>query len=82
MNDDIHFARDAHKIACTGIHAFASPNRGNAGFMRGMEPTFFSMSSTRHSSQSEFSLDMLHSSPWPRVEIISTYVALDAKLIT
>lgn len=56
--------------------------RGRGPLVLIMEPTFFSTSSTRHSSQSEFSLDMLHSSPWPRVEIISAYVGLDAELIT
>lgn len=81
MNDDIYYARDVQKIACTGINAFASPNRGNAGFMRGKEPVFISTISTRHTLQSEFSLDILLSSSWPRVDLVSVYVGLNAALV-
>ena len=35
MNEDIHYAREIQKVACAGINAFASPNRGRAGVAPG-----------------------------------------------
>src|SRR3546814_1465312 len=51
MNEDIHYAREAQKIACAGINAFASPNRGRAGVMRGAQASFYSRNEPLHSGE-------------------------------
>src|SRR3546814_12279011 len=57
MNEDIHYAREAQKSACAGINAFASPNRGRAGVMRGAQASFYSRNDTLHSGAIVFSLE-------------------------
>lgn len=81
MNEDIHYAREIQKIACAGISAFASPNRGRAGVMHGGAPTFYSRNETLHSEKSELKLTLSKSSEWPRVEIVYAYANLQADLI-
>jgi L-asparaginase len=41
MNEQIHAAWDMQKMATTGVHAFASPNCGPAGWVRGRDVGFF-----------------------------------------
>jgi len=81
MNEDIHYAREVQKIACAGVNAFASPNRGRAGVMRGAQATFFSRNDTAHSSASAFSLDALDTAGWPRVDVLHAGVGLEADLV-
>lgn len=81
MNEDIHYAREIQKVACAGVNAFASPNRGRAGVMRGAQPTFFSLNISTHTVASAFSIDPLHHSDWPRVEIIYAGVDLGDDVI-
>jgi L-asparaginase len=80
MNEDIHYAREVQKIACTGIEAFGSPNRGRAGVMRGTQPVFYSRNDTHHSTNSEFSIDLL-AQAWPRVDILFGMVDLSDDLV-
>ncbi len=81
MNEDIHYAREIQKMACAGISAFSSPNRGRAGVMHGGVPTFYSRNETIHSKKSELKLAYSDTSEWPRVEIIYAYANLQADLI-
>lgn len=81
MNEDIHYAREIRKVACTGINAFASPNRGRAGVMRGAQAHFFSGNDTVHSGYSELSVNLLTDICWPRVEVIYAAVDLGDDLI-
>lgn len=81
MNEDIHYAREVQKIACAGVNAFASPNRGRAGVMRGSTASFFSRNDTLHSSASAFSLQALEAAGWPRVDVLHAGVGLDGELV-
>jgi L-asparaginase len=81
MNEDIHYAREVQKTACAGINAFASPNRGRAGVMRGAQANFFSRNDTVHSKVSAFSLGALEAAGWPRVDVVHAGVNLGADLI-
>jgi len=81
MNEDIHYAREVQKTACTGVNAFASPNRGRAGVMRGAQASFFSRNDTVHSGASAFSLEALDAAGWPRVDVVHAGVDLGADLI-
>jgi L-asparaginase len=77
MNEDIHYAREVQKIASTGLSAFASPNRGRAGVMHGGRPVFFSRNTTRHTTDSEFSLQAIEEAGWPRVDIVYAHAGMD-----
>ena len=81
MNEDIHYAREVQKVSCAGVNAFASPNRGRAGVMRGSQAVFYSDNTTVHSASSEFSLDTLQAGGWPRVEVVHAGVDLGSDLI-
>lgn len=81
MNEDMHYAREIQKIASAGLCAFASPNRGRAGVMHGGVPCFYSRNTTTHSTQSEFSLALLESAGWPRVDIVYAHANLQADVI-
>lgn len=81
MNEDIHYAREAQKIASMGICAFASPNRGRAGVMRGGQPRFYSRNTTRHTLDSEFTLSALQAANWPRVDIVYAHAGMDGLLV-
>ncbi|WP_454675775.1 asparaginase [Achromobacter pestifer] len=81
MNDDVHYAREIQKIASAGLCAFTSPNRGRAGVMHGGVPCFYSLNTTTHTTQSEFSLALLDKAGWPRVDIVYAYANLQADLI-
>jgi L-asparaginase len=81
MNEDIHYAREAQKVASMGICAFASPNRGRAGVMHGGKPHFYSHNTTRHSLDSEFTLSALKAAGWPRVDIVYAHAGMDGLLV-
>ena len=81
MNEDIHYAREVQKVACAGVNAFASPNRGRAGVMRGSAASFFSRNDTLHSTASAFSLQALEAAGWPRVDVVHAGVGLDGELV-
>src|SRR5690606_41336619 len=81
MNEDIHYGREVQKTACAGINAFASPNRGRAGVMRGAQANFFSRNDTVHSKASAFSLGALEAAGWPRVDVVHAGGHLASDLI-
>ncbi len=81
MNEDIHYARDVQKIACAGISAFASPNRGRAGVMHGGAPVFYSRNDTVHTTQSEFAPAPPEEAAWPRVDIVYAHADMQPDTI-
>ena len=81
MNEDIHYAREVQKTACAGVNAFASPNRGKAGVVRGTQIQFFSRNESVYGAQSEFSIATVNQAGWPRVEVIYAGVDLGGDVI-
>lgn len=81
MNEDIHYAREVQKVACAGVNAFASPNRGRAGVMRGAHAQFFSRNETVYGTASEFSIEMLNAVVWPRVDVVHAGVDMGSDVI-
>jgi len=76
LNDTIHYAREAQKTHTTRMDTFQSPNRGIAGMMNTGKVFFYSMNTTRHTTQSEFSVAGLKTNDLPRVEIVYSHVDL------
>ncbi|SPU48656.1 L-asparaginase II [Bordetella trematum] len=58
LNDEIHYARDVQKMASIGVAAFASPNAGRAGRVRGAEVVF-------HGERDIPSAAAARTFPWP-----------------
>lgn len=73
LNDEIHYAREVQKMNSTALNTFQSPNRGRAGVMNVGTIHFFSKNTTRHTTQSEFSVDNVAVGDLPRVDIIYSY---------
>jgi L-asparaginase len=94
MNEDIHTARDVQKIACTGVAAFASPNRGRAGVIQAGRPIFHHLHGATHDRPGReksshetppldrglpFSMATLPAvESWPRVGVLYDHVGLQA----
>jgi L-asparaginase len=81
LNDEIHFAREAQKMNSTALDTFHSPNRGRAGVMNVGTIHLFQRLSTRHNSQSEFSVDGKDVGDLPRVEIIYSYANCGPEIV-
>jgi len=81
INDAIHYGRELQKMHTTLLNAFESPNRGLAGVMNTGKVYFYSKNTTRHTTNSEFSLSGLTVENLPRVEIVYSYANFDGKLI-
>jgi L-asparaginase len=81
LNDTIHYAREAQKMHTTHMDTFESPNRGIAGVMNTGKPTFYSLITTRHTTNSEFSVDGLTVANLPLVVIVYSYANLGGQLI-
>lgn len=81
INDAIHYGRELQKMHTTFLDAFESPNRGLAGVMNTGKVYFYSKNTTRHTTNSEFSLNGLTVENLPRVEIVYSYANFDGKLI-
>jgi L-asparaginase len=81
LNDTIHYAREAQKMHTTHMDTFASPNRGIAGVMNTGKATFYSLITTRHTTNSEFSIDGLTVADLPRVVIVYSYANLGGEVI-
>jgi L-asparaginase len=81
LNDTIHYAREAQKMHTTHMDTFASPNRGIAGVMNTGKATFYSLITTRHTTNSEFSIDGLTVDNLPRVVIVYSYANLGGEVI-
>lgn len=80
-NDTIHYARELQKMHTTMLNAFESPNRGVAGVMNTGRVYFYSKNTTRHTTNSDFSLKGLTVETLPYVEIVYSYANFDGKLI-
>ncbi|MFU1928430.1 asparaginase [Bordetella hinzii] len=82
MNDDIHYARAVQKMSCGGVDAFASPNSGRAGWVRGSQVGFYGSADIASAAAKQvFSLPLPPARNWPRVEIAYACVDMDGKLI-
>jgi L-asparaginase len=81
LNDEIHYAREAQKMNSTALNTFQSPNRGRAGVMNVGMIHLFSKNTTRHTTNSEFSVDGKSVSDLPRVEIIYSYANLGPEMV-
>ena len=81
LNDEVHFAREAQKLNTTELNTFRSPNRGRAGVMNVGNLHLFAKSSTRHTTQSEFSVDGKSVGDLPRVDIIYSYANLNPDVV-
>ncbi len=81
LNDTIHYAREAQKMHTTHMDTFDSPNRGIAGVMNTGKPSFYSYNASRHTTNSEFSLEGLTPENLPLVVIIYSYVNIGGAII-
>jgi len=81
LNDTIHYAREAQKMHTTHMDTFDSPNRGIAGVMNTGKATFYSDITTRHTTNSEFSLEGLTVETLPLVVIVYSYANLGGAVI-
>jgi L-asparaginase len=81
LNDTIHYAREAQKMHTTRMDTFQSPNRGIAGMMNTGKAFFYSMNTTRQTTNSEFSVDGKSVSDLPRVDIVYSYANLGGDII-
>jgi L-asparaginase len=81
LNDSIHYAREAQKMHTTHMDTFDSPNRGIAGVMNTGKAFFYSTISTRHTTNSEFSIDGLTVDNLPRVDVVYSYANLGGDII-
>jgi L-asparaginase len=81
INDEIHYAHEVQKMNSTSLNTFQSPNRGRAGVMNVGTVHFFSKNTTRHTVNSEFSVDGKTVNDLPRVDIIYSYANLGPDMI-
>jgi L-asparaginase len=81
LNDTIHYAREAQKMHTTHMDTFESPNRGIAGVMNTGKASFYSLITTRHTTNSEFSIDGLSAANLPRVVVLYSYVNLGGEIV-
>jgi len=73
LNDEIHYGRESQKMNSTQLDTFKSPNRGRAGVMNVGRTHFFYKLPTKHTTQSEFSIDGVAEKDLPRVEIVYSF---------
>jgi L-asparaginase len=81
INDEIHYAREIQKMNSTQLDTFKSPNRGRAGVMNTGKAYFFSQNTTRHTMESEFSVNGKEAKDLPRVEVVYSYANLGNDVI-
>ena len=81
LNDSIHYARETEKTHTTHLDTFRSPNRGLAGVMNVGKVYFYNQNKTRHTTQSDFSVDGLTVQNLPYVEVIYSYANFGAGTI-
>ncbi|MBP2630087.1 MAG: L-asparaginase [Firmicutes bacterium] len=79
MNDEIHGARDVTKTHTTNVSTFKALELGALGYMHNGKPSFYRMTTRRHTKMSVFSLDGLTS--LPQVEIIYAHANQSRLLI-
>lgn len=82
LNDDIHYAREVQKMAAIGVAAFASPNAGRAGRVRGTDVVFHGERDIPSAAAAQiFPWPLPPARRWPRVEVLYSCVDQDARLI-
>jgi L-asparaginase len=81
LNDEIHYAREAEKMNTTNLDTFKSPNRGRAGVMNTGAANFFTPNNTRHTTQSDFSVEGVAAKDLPKVEIVYSYANAGRDLV-
>jgi L-asparaginase len=81
LNDEIHYGREVQKMNATQLNTFQSPNRGRAGVMSNGKAFFFNPIVTKHTTQSEFSVDQLKPEDLPRVEVVYSYANLGGDMV-
>ena len=78
-NDDLFAARDIQKTNTTDLQTFISPNRGQLGEAYYGKVILFGRPITRHTVNSEFSLDGV--TEMPRVDILYAHENADGKIV-
>ncbi len=78
-NDDVHEARYIHKTNTTDVQTFVSPNRGPVGEAYYGKMKYYSNSTERRTTKSEFSLDGIDA--LPRVDIVYPHENVDGTLV-
>ncbi len=78
-NDDLHAARYIQKTNTTDVQTFVSPNRGPVGEAYYGKMRYFSNSTERRTTKSEFSLDGLDA--LPRVDVVYPHENVDGTLV-
>ena len=73
LNDEVHFARESQKLNTTELNTFRSLNRGRAGIINVGNFHSFGKLATRHTKDSDFSVDGKGVNDLPRVDIIYSY---------
>jgi len=81
INDEIHYGREVEKMNSTQLNTFQSPNRGRAGVVNNGKVYFFNRNVTRHTTQSEFSVNQMKPEDLPRVEVVYSYANLGREMI-
>jgi L-asparaginase len=82
MNEDIHEARGVQKMAASGLAAFASPNRGAAGFMQAGKPVFYRAAQPSASGAAPWRAAPLPDpAQWPRVGILYAHADMQADVV-
>ena len=78
-NDDLHEARYIQKTNTTDVQTFVSPNRGPVGEAYYGKMKYYSNSTERRTTKSEFSLDGIDA--LPRVDIVYPHENVDGTLV-
>lgn len=79
MNDEIHGARDVTKTHTANVSTFKALELGALGYMNNGRPSFYRMTTRRHTIMSEFSVEGL--ADLPQVEIIYAHANQNRLLI-
>jgi L-asparaginase len=79
LNDEVHAARDVQKTNTTAVQTFLSPNRGKLAEAYYGKVRYFNVRTTRHTTNSEFSLDGLDA--LPRVDIVYAHEGVDRTMV-
>jgi L-asparaginase len=81
INDEIHYGRESQKMNATQLDTFKSPNRGRAGVINVGRAQFFYKHPTKHTTESEFSIEGVAAKDLPRVEIVYSHADYGREMI-
>lgn len=79
LNDEIHAAREVTKTNTANVATFKSPDAGPLGIISNGETIFYRASLRRHTSNSEFSVDL--ATAFPLVKILYFHINEDTILL-